>query len=394
MKRENLPAGNERMNAVSTLNDLMNQNPPLPENSTPTDPLARDFHQDIATFYPCDAPASRSGDPLRDASNVLDGETGEKVLTVACPLPGRVEIGLQDRRIRLNTLTGELVPLDEHDSQHLPALAVSSVLPDGLLDAGMRGHVPDPASALPVRWVVENGVLSAYTEEVALFLTERDGVPLHDIGCVAQGGDGTVWIGGVDGAARLRAGVWRYFGGRRWLPDNHVNAIALDTEGRAWIGTDAGLACIGAVPLTLKEKARLLRNSHAGAAQPERVRHGMPADTRRRRQPQSGRARPSPFPRFGCGKRRQAGVCLRGERQRWPVDKPDPVRRVLPVGRDRRRGGAQSGAAKHEGYARSAALDRYRGFSSAGHSAARRAGVAFGTRRQMDGFTAWRGHAV
>ncbi len=67
--------------------------------------------------------------------------------------------------------------------------------------------------------------------------------------------NGDLWVGTLEGAARLRDGRWSYFWGKRWLPGNRVHALVVDAQNRAWIGTNAGIACIESVPMTLREKA-------------------------------------------------------------------------------------------------------------------------------------------
>ena len=255
----------------------MNQNNPFPDNAPLADPpfsisqsvlqciSQHGFLQDIATFHLCGAFAGETSVSFHNAPNVLDGVTRQKVLSVACPQSGVVIIGLHARRLRLNPDTGELTVSSDSADESAPAPPFSPAQ-DGLLDAGADAHVPDPSLTVPVAWAVgtqateqdgrKANALFAYTDGGRLFLTGQDGVPLRDVCCVAQDTDGTLWIGGADGAARLREGVWRYFAGRRWLPDNRVNAIALDDQSRAWIGTDAGLACIAPLRITWDDKAR------------------------------------------------------------------------------------------------------------------------------------------
>jgi hypothetical protein len=79
--------------------------------------------------------------------------------------------------------------------------------------------------------------------------------PYGNIRCLAFAPNGDLWAGTPEGACRLRDGKWSYFWGRRWLPGNRVNAIALDAQNRAWIATDKGIACIESVRMTLREKA-------------------------------------------------------------------------------------------------------------------------------------------
>ncbi|MCC7536042.1 MAG: hypothetical protein IT379_07505 [Deltaproteobacteria bacterium] len=56
--------------------------------------------------------------------------------------------------------------------------------------------------------------------------------------------DGTTWVGAATGAYVLRGGRWRHYGRREGLPSSHVNAVARDSTGRAWLATGGGLVAI------------------------------------------------------------------------------------------------------------------------------------------------------
>lgn len=86
-------------------------------------------------------------------------------------------------------------------------------------------------------------------------LDRQDGVPYDDVTCLHLAGNGDVWGGTVEGAWRLRAGRFRYFWGKRWLPGNRVTAIWSDAHARVWFDTDAGIGSIEEQPLTLARKA-------------------------------------------------------------------------------------------------------------------------------------------
>jgi hypothetical protein len=90
-------------------------------------------------------------------------------------------------------------------------------------------------------------------EEWRLF-TGADGLPYNDFTCMATGPKG-VWFGTTNGAIHYRDGLWSFRQGRRWLLDNHVREIAVDTEGNAWIATAQGVSCIACQPITLAGKA-------------------------------------------------------------------------------------------------------------------------------------------
>ncbi len=82
----------------------------------------------------------------------------------------------------------------------------------------------------------------------------KDGLCYEDTTCVATGFDNDLWIGTTRGAIRMVDGDFHYFAGRRWLPDEHVNAIA--TAHRAvYLATDKGLGIVQYEPYTLQKKA-------------------------------------------------------------------------------------------------------------------------------------------
>lgn len=86
-------------------------------------------------------------------------------------------------------------------------------------------------------------------------LDRREGMPYETMTCLHLASNGDVWGGTEQGAWRMRAGKFRYFWGKRWLPGNKVSAVWTDAKGRAWLETDGGVACIEERPMTLGEKA-------------------------------------------------------------------------------------------------------------------------------------------
>jgi signal transduction histidine kinase/streptogramin lyase len=55
-----------------------------------------------------------------------------------------------------------------------------------------------------------------------------------------QSRDGKVWVGGENGLACNDGAEWKFFSTRDGLPPNAIRAIAEDTNGVIWIGTDGG----------------------------------------------------------------------------------------------------------------------------------------------------------
>lgn len=89
--------------------------------------------------------------------------------------------------------------------------------------------------------------------------TGNEGLPFNDFTCMAAGPD-SVWFGTTNGAIQFKDGQWHFRQGGRWLLDNHVNDIVVDSNRNAWIATNAGISCIESKPMTLVEKAQYYEN--------------------------------------------------------------------------------------------------------------------------------------
>ena len=86
-------------------------------------------------------------------------------------------------------------------------------------------------------------------------LDGKAGLPYEDVTCLAEGFDGDLWIGTTRGAVRNTGkGGFHYFAGRRWLPDDRVNDIAVG-DNAVYIATDGGMGIIRYEPYTLLKKA-------------------------------------------------------------------------------------------------------------------------------------------
>lgn len=80
------------------------------------------------------------------------------------------------------------------------------------------------------------------------------GLPFEDTTCLAAGFTNDLWIGTTRGAIRSVNGSFDYFAGRRWLPGEQVQNIAVHGR-RVVIATDRGLGIIDYEPYTLAKKA-------------------------------------------------------------------------------------------------------------------------------------------
>ena len=82
----------------------------------------------------------------------------------------------------------------------------------------------------------------------------KDGLPVENTTCLAQGFDQDIWIGTQRGAVRMLPDGWHYFGADHWLPNNKVNDIAVGNHS-VYIATDGGIGIIRYEPFTLLKKA-------------------------------------------------------------------------------------------------------------------------------------------
>jgi len=66
--------------------------------------------------------------------------------------------------------------------------------------------------------------------------------------------DSLLWIGTSKGLIR-KGKTWRYYAGKRWLPDDQINDILFISPTRVWAATPNGISEIGLKAMTLEEKA-------------------------------------------------------------------------------------------------------------------------------------------
>lgn len=84
--------------------------------------------------------------------------------------------------------------------------------------------------------------------------TAQNGLPYNDFTCIAAGPQ-SVWFGTTNGAIRFADGKWSFRQGGRWLLDNHVRDLVVDSKGDCWLATAGGVSRISQQPMTLASKA-------------------------------------------------------------------------------------------------------------------------------------------
>lgn len=202
------------------------------------------------------APA-RSGGLWIGCADALHYWNGTILRTLPVPAQRTLHWYLEDARGRLYIFAeGEL---ERHLYQWNPEAEAWRIV--GIRDPRGRYYddiwftaVSDPLGHL---WIgTRTGILLGDGEGWWLPREGQDGGPPYGrvhVLCLAPNGD--LWAGTPEGACRLREGRWSYFWGKRWLPDNRVHAIAVDSQNRAWIATAGGIACIESGQMTLSQKA-------------------------------------------------------------------------------------------------------------------------------------------
>ncbi len=97
------------------------------------------------------------------------------------------------------------------------------------------------------------GVATRASDGDWAFYTGDDGLPFDEFTAVTAEGT-AVWFGTTRGAIRYHDGAFSYRNAPRWLPDEHVRAIAANGHG-VDILTDTGITSIIERPMTLEGKA-------------------------------------------------------------------------------------------------------------------------------------------
>ncbi len=108
--------------------------------------------------------------------------------------------------------------------------------------------------------------------------------PVPGLQQYAQETQGVVWLGSEQGAARFNSRSsdpwdrWQYFAGRRYLGDDAVQQIWVDTNApqvQVWIRTSNSVSLIEWLPMTLEKKAEYFERR----IEARHVRHGLVADS-------------------------------------------------------------------------------------------------------------------
>jgi len=117
------------------------------------------------------------------------------------------------------------------------------------------------ADANGIVWVAHVEAVERRGEGRVKAYTAADGLPYDDFTSVAVAPDGSaVWFGTHKGAIRFDGTTWEYREGLRWLPDDDVRGVAVESNGNAWFATKNGVGLISHRNVTLAEKAKLFED--------------------------------------------------------------------------------------------------------------------------------------
>jgi hypothetical protein len=124
---------------------------------------------------------------------------------------------------------------------------------DVLLSAYLKGLALDSDQEL---WVAGLGGVTILKDgKKQRVIRTENGCPSIYTTCVRRAAGGAMWIGTQVGVVRYQQdGTHSLRFSRRWLLDDHVNDIAFDREGNAWIATEQGVSAIKKRKMTLSSK--------------------------------------------------------------------------------------------------------------------------------------------
>ena len=122
-----------------------------------------------------------------------------------------------------------------------------------LISASLKGLAFDDKQNL---WIAGLGGVSILKDGIRKrMLKPKDGCPSIFINTIQRSPDGSMWVGTRVGIVRYESdGTHSLRFTRRWLMDDHVNEIAFDKAGNAWIATAQGVSAIKKKKMSLKDK--------------------------------------------------------------------------------------------------------------------------------------------
>lgn len=146
---------------------------------------------------------------------------------------------------------------------------------------GKLRELPVPSANIAGVLAAARGELKVATDQGLYTVTrgeavpDRTPLPWPELTCIAQDARGRLWLGSTRGAFSLDGdGRVSYYAGRRWLADDRVVDIFVDSLDDVHVLTQGGLSKIEFAPMTLADKAaRKLSVLRAG-----HIRYGLVSD--------------------------------------------------------------------------------------------------------------------
>ncbi|WP_421826020.1 ligand-binding sensor domain-containing protein [Larkinella sp.] len=124
---------------------------------------------------------------------------------------------------------------------------------DRLISAYIKGIAFDSAQNLWAGGL--GGVTVVNQHQKVKTLRQEEGIPSNFVTCVEQAPDRSMWVGTEVGVVRYQPdGRHSLRFSRRWLLDDHVNDLAFDAAGNAWIATAKGVSAIKKRKMNLAQK--------------------------------------------------------------------------------------------------------------------------------------------
>ncbi len=196
----------------------------------------------------------------RSARIILGTQDGLLVVDNTGAVTASVSVGFVVRDI---LVVGEIAYLATEAGVQRVDLSGQSLLPPWKAPAQL---VDDDVRALaeagqgPAIWAVTAQGLSSITRGSGEAVKQEPGVETGlvsgDIRAVAQRA-GMLLLGHQIGATALLSDYVEHYHSLRWLPDEQVNAVAVDNRGGKWVGTPGGIAYLSTEMTTLAARAEI-----------------------------------------------------------------------------------------------------------------------------------------
>ena len=178
----------------------------------------------------------------------IDGATANRI-DARTQTSIRSVLPVEGDRIWVGTASG----LYLLDLSHKPVLSTRYSKPTVVLSSNISSLRSLGAGEIAI---TSTGGVDFYRETTRIrSLSVKDGLPNRYVSSVAVEPDGRLWIGTRLGVARYRDHGWSLRHSRRWLQSNDVRDVAIASDGSAWIATGGGVDRIYQLKLTLEQKS-------------------------------------------------------------------------------------------------------------------------------------------